>query len=64
MRAETDKSRLERLMVAQGRMTHGPGTIYFTGGASAILLDWRKTTVAVDMNSIQNPRVYSTSYQN
>ena len=50
MRAETDKSRLERLMVAQG-----PGTIYFTGGASAILLDWRKTTVAVDMKLDPEP---------
>ena len=55
MRAETDKSRLEQLMVALGSMTHGPGAIYLTGGASAVLLDWRKTTLDVDMKLDPEP---------
>lgn len=55
MRDETNKSRLEQLMVALGRITHGPGAVYLTGGASAILLGWRKTTVDVDMKLDPEP---------
>ena len=55
MRTETDKARLEQLMVALGRATRGPGAIYLTGGASAILLAWRKMTVDVDMKLDPEP---------
>ena len=55
MRTETDKARLEQLMVTLGRVTRGPGAIYLTGGASAVLLAWRKMTVDVDMKLDPEP---------
>jgi len=33
-----------------GRATRQPARIYFTGGASAVLLEWRASTIDVDLD--------------
>jgi len=51
--AETPK--IERLMQAFGRESQGAGCIYFTGGASALLIGWRSSTVDVDIRLDPEP---------
>jgi hypothetical protein len=48
MRALTDVERLHALMKRLGSAAKTPGDVYFTGGATALLLGWRATTVDVD----------------
>lgn len=36
-------------MTALGRAAKGPGSVYFTGGASAVLVGWRGATVDIDV---------------
>lgn len=38
-----------------GRHARGPGTIYFAGGASAVLLGWREMTLDVDLKLDPEP---------
>lgn len=42
-------------MEALGKASHGPGRIYLTGGSSAVLLNWRKMTVDVDLKLDPEP---------
>jgi hypothetical protein len=42
-------------MAALGRGARGPGRIYFTGGASALLMGWRASTVDVDLRLDPEP---------
>jgi hypothetical protein len=49
MRELTDVERLHALMERMGRAAEKPGEVYFTGGATALLLGWRSTTVDVDL---------------
>lgn len=55
MRKDIDKSKIEKLMAALGRTTTGPGRVYFTGGASAVLLGWRSMTIDVDIKFDPEP---------
>jgi hypothetical protein len=48
-RLETDPERIRRFMQAVGRATEKPVRIYFTGGATALLLGWRELTIDVDI---------------
>ena len=43
-------------MEALGRRVQGPGRIYLVGGASAILLGWRDSTIDVDIKLEPEPR--------
>ena len=43
------------LMERLGRAARGPGRVYFVGGASAVLIGWRDTTVDVDMKLHPEP---------
>jgi hypothetical protein len=43
MRPNVDPEKIERLMQALGREAQGSGCIYFTGGASALLIGWRSS---------------------
>lgn len=43
------------LMERLGRTAQGPGRIYFVGGASAVLIGWRDTTVDVDLKLHPEP---------
>lgn len=49
MRALTDPARLEALMDALGRAASRSGRAYLTGGASAVLIAWRASTIDVDL---------------
>lgn len=48
-------------MSAMGRLTSGPGCIYLTGGATALLHGWRPMTVDVDLKGDPEPRRYFES---
>lgn len=49
MRQLTDADRIRHLMRALGAETGEPTRLYFTGGATAVLIGWRPTTIDVDI---------------
>src|SRR5712691_3831845 len=49
MRRLVDADRLHRLMRALGREARAEARVYLTGGASAVLLAWRDSTIDVDL---------------
>ncbi|MFN5515236.1 MAG: DUF6036 family nucleotidyltransferase [Cyanobacteriota bacterium] len=55
MRTTVDAQKLERLMQILGKEAQGAGHIYFTGGASALLVGWRDSTVDVDLRLDPEP---------
>jgi hypothetical protein len=44
-----DADRIRRFMRALGAAAREDGDVYFTGGATAVLLGWRKSTIDVDV---------------
>ena len=50
MRSNVDSQKIEQLMKALGREC-----IYFTGGASALLIGWRSSTVDIDIRLDPEP---------
>jgi hypothetical protein len=55
MRAETDLAKLQAFMAALGRRVRGPGRIYLTGGATAVLHGWRPMTIDIDLKPDPEP---------
>lgn len=55
VRRTTDAARLKRFMADLGRSCRGGGRVYLVGGASAVLLGWRSTTVDVDLKLDPEP---------
>ena len=55
MRAPADADRVRRFMQALGGRSRGPGTVFFTGGASAVLIGWRQSTVDIDVKLDPEP---------
>lgn len=55
MRSEADKAKIENFMVAVGKRVRGEGAIYFTGGATAVLHNWRSMTIDVDIKPDPEP---------
>ena len=55
MRSTIDAEKIERLMSLLSKEARGSGRIYFTGGASALLIGWRSTTVDVDIRLDPEP---------
>ena len=55
VRSETDKAKLEAFMAALGNRVRGPGRIYLTGGATALLYGWRSSTIDVDLKPDPEP---------
>ena len=49
MRRPVDEPRLRRFMEAFGLAAAGPVSVYFTGGATSVLLGWRVATVDIDL---------------
>lgn len=49
MRELADGDRIRRFMRELGRAAREPTSVYFTGGATAVLYGWRGTTVDVDL---------------
>jgi hypothetical protein len=55
MRSNVDSQKIEQLMQALGREARGAGSIYFNGGASALLIGWRSSTVDIDIRLDPEP---------
>ena len=55
MRPNVDSQKIEHLMQVLGQEAQGSGSIYFTGGASALLIGWRNSTVDVDIRLDPEP---------
>lgn len=55
MRPNINPEKIEQLMSRLGREARGSGCIYFTGGASALLIGWRDATVDVDIRLDPEP---------
>jgi hypothetical protein len=49
MRERADAERIRRFMQALGAAAQQEGTCYLVGGGTAVLLGWRPTTIAVDI---------------
>lgn len=49
MRRLTDAARLRAFMRALGQKARTAGRVYFAGGASAVLLEWRRATIDIDL---------------
>jgi hypothetical protein len=52
MRALTDAARVREFMAALGREARAEARVYFTGGACAVLLGWRASTIDADIRII------------
>lgn len=52
MRALADAERIRRFMRALGGESGRDARVYFTGGATAVLLGWRATTIDVDIKVV------------
>jgi hypothetical protein len=50
MREKVSAERVEKFMKAIGRAGKKHARIYFVGGATAVLLGWRETTIDVDVS--------------
>lgn len=50
MREPVDASRLRRFMRELATRSRATGRVYLTGGASAVLLEWRDSTVDIDIS--------------
>jgi hypothetical protein len=52
MRQKVSVERLEKFMKALGRAGNKNARVYFVGGATAVLLGWRETTIDIDLKLI------------
>lgn len=52
MRELTDRERVLAFMRETGMIATTPARIYLTGGSSAVLLDWRGSTVDIDIKIV------------
>jgi hypothetical protein len=57
MRRVAERDRIQRFMIALGVKATRPARLYFTGGATAVLLGWRASTI--DVESILTPMTTS-----
>jgi hypothetical protein len=55
MRSNVDPKKIEQLMEVLGKQAQGQECIYFTGGASALLMGWRQSTVDIDIRLDPEP---------
>lgn len=56
MREPIDRTRLEAVLRRLGQRAIGPGRLYLTGGATAVLFGWRDSTVDIDIRLDPEPR--------
>lgn len=55
MRQPITQDRIHRFMKEVGQSVRGAGTIFFTGGVTAVLMGWRETTIDVDFKAEPEP---------
>lgn len=52
MRRVAEPDRIQRFMTALAVKAARPARLYFTGGATAVLLGWRASTIDVDIHIV------------
>lgn len=52
MRGIADAERIHRFMQALAAAAEAEGRVYLTGGATAVLIGWRPTTIDVDIKLV------------
>jgi hypothetical protein len=52
VRELVDAERIRRFMRALGTSAEAPGDVYLAGGATAVLVGWRETTIDVDLKLV------------
>ena len=52
MRQPVTAARVEQFMKALGSVVRSPARVFFVGGASAVLLGWRNSTIDIDLKAI------------
>jgi hypothetical protein len=52
MRELANADRIRSFMRALGKAATAPGRVLFTGGATAVLLGWRETTIDIDIKLV------------
>ena len=55
MRGEANRAKIERFMAELGNRVTGRGTIYLTGGSTAVIEGWRDMTIDVDLKAAPEP---------
>ena len=55
MRSTADVAKIEAFMAELGKAVNGPGRVYLTGDATALLHGWRGTTIDVDLKADPEP---------
>jgi hypothetical protein len=55
MRSSTTRRKIEDFMDGLGRAAKGPGSVFLTGGATAVLFGWRESTLDVDFKFDPEP---------
>lgn len=55
LRNESTLDRIQRFMRTLGEEVRGSGKVYFTGGVSAVLMEWREMTVDIDLAADPEP---------
>lgn len=56
VRQKVTKALLEKFMSELARRTSGPGSVFFTGGSTALLLGLREQTIDIDIKIDPEPR--------
>lgn len=54
-RGSSDADKVRELMRRLGEEARGPGRVYLVGGASAVVIGWRETTLDVDLKLDPEP---------
>lgn len=52
MREPSNKEKIKKFMESLGQKVKNKGRVYLTGGATAVLLDWRETTIDIDIKPV------------
>lgn len=52
MRGSSNKEKIEKFMERLGKRIKKNGRLYLAGGATAVLLDWRNTTIDIDIKPV------------
>lgn len=55
MRSPVDGDTVLKLLAELGKNCRGPGSVYITGGSSAVVIGWRETTIDVDLKFQPEP---------
>lgn len=52
MRGPSNQEKIKKFMEGLGQQVKKPGRVYLTGGATAVLMNWRDTTIDIDIKPV------------